>query len=124
MKQATLSRVAAGAVTLLLAFTLPVERAFAQAAYPARPVRIIVPFPPGGPSDALARLTGDRLSRSLAQPFVIALRVRFDAARRGRPVGQARSRSQHPRRLTAPRLSRENRLSLGFGTVHYARSVS
>ena len=44
--------------------------AWAQA-YPARPVRIIVGFPPGGPSDILARLIGQRLSERLGQPFII-----------------------------------------------------
>ena len=32
-------------------------------AYPARPVRFIIPFPPGGPTDIVARLAGERLSR-------------------------------------------------------------
>src|SRR5215831_13646161 len=45
--------------------------ALAQAAYPERPVRIIVPFPPGGPADVLARIVGDRLGHSLGKPFVV-----------------------------------------------------
>jgi tripartite-type tricarboxylate transporter receptor subunit TctC len=39
--------------------------------YPSRPIRIMVGFPPGGPSDILARLIGQRLSERLAQPFII-----------------------------------------------------
>jgi tripartite-type tricarboxylate transporter receptor subunit TctC len=39
--------------------------------YPARPVRWIVPYPPGGVGDILARLMGQRLSERLRQPFVI-----------------------------------------------------
>ncbi|HYP11931.1 MAG TPA: tripartite tricarboxylate transporter substrate binding protein, partial [Xanthobacteraceae bacterium] len=51
---------------------LPAVSRIARAqAYPARPVRIIVGFPPGGPSDILARLIGQRLSERLGQPFVI-----------------------------------------------------
>ncbi len=39
--------------------------------YPVKPLRVIVPFAPGGASDGLARLVGDKLSRKLGQTFVI-----------------------------------------------------
>ena len=45
--------------------------ASAQSEYPTKPVKIIVPFPPGGPADALARIVGDKLAQSLGQSFVI-----------------------------------------------------
>src|SRR5580693_3427913 len=39
--------------------------------YPSRPITIIAPFPPGGPSDALARVLSGSLQTSLGQPIVI-----------------------------------------------------
>ena len=39
--------------------------------YPTRPVRIIVGFPPGGPTDIFARLISEWLSRRLGQPFIV-----------------------------------------------------
>src|SRR5262249_58769256 len=44
--------------------------AWAQA-YPARPVRMIVAYPPGSGADTLARLVGQWLQERLGQPFVI-----------------------------------------------------
>ena len=44
-------------------------------AYPARPVRIIVPFPAGQATDTVARLMGQSLSDRLGQPFVIENRT-------------------------------------------------
>jgi tripartite-type tricarboxylate transporter receptor subunit TctC len=43
----------------------------AQTAYPTKPVKIIVPYSAGGPADIYARFIGDRLQKTLAQPFVI-----------------------------------------------------
>jgi tripartite-type tricarboxylate transporter receptor subunit TctC len=39
--------------------------------YPNRPVRWVVPYPPGGATDIMARLIGHRLSEKLGQQFVI-----------------------------------------------------
>jgi tripartite-type tricarboxylate transporter receptor subunit TctC len=39
--------------------------------YPNRTVRIIVPFPPGGPADIVARFVGQKMSEDWGQPVVI-----------------------------------------------------
>lgn len=44
--------------------------AFAQDNYPSRPVKLVIPFPPGGPTDVFGRLFGQRLSEVLKQPVV------------------------------------------------------
>ena len=58
---------AAGGFSFLLA---PLRQA-AAADYPTRPVRFIVGYPPGGATDILARLIGQRLSERLGQQFVV-----------------------------------------------------
>jgi len=61
--------------------------------YPARPVRLIVAFPPGGSVDAVARLLGPPLSASLGQPMVIENRsgasgnIGTELAARAKPDG-------------------------------------
>lgn len=45
--------------------------ALAQSAYPTKPIRMIVPFPPGGPTDVVARLIGHKLSERWGQQVVV-----------------------------------------------------
>jgi tripartite-type tricarboxylate transporter receptor subunit TctC len=60
-----------GVVTLLLAFaTLHPHGAFAQS-YPARPVRMVVPFAAGGAVDTVARALGQKLAESWKQPVLV-----------------------------------------------------
>ena len=54
-----------------LAAATPLAAAHAQAAWPSKPVRFIVPFAPGGGTDSVSRLICDQLSRTLGQSFVI-----------------------------------------------------
>uniref|UniRef100_UPI0022B822B0 Bug family tripartite tricarboxylate transporter substrate binding protein n=1 Tax=Rhodoferax ferrireducens TaxID=192843 RepID=UPI0022B822B0 len=45
--------------------------AYAQQTFPTRAVQLVVPFPPGGVTDALARLLGNELQAALGQPFIV-----------------------------------------------------
>jgi tripartite-type tricarboxylate transporter receptor subunit TctC len=67
MSRRRLLATAGGTATALMAS----GAARAQADYPARPVRLIVPFPAGGATDILGRLVGQKLTEALGQQFVV-----------------------------------------------------
>ena len=55
---------------LALALPLVAGAAFAQA-WPAKPITLIVPFPPGGPTDVASRIVAQKMSVALKQSIVI-----------------------------------------------------
>src|SRR5215218_8899641 len=57
------------ALGVLLGSALPIGAAHAQS-YPNRPIRLLVPFPPGGPLDVMARLIAQQLSTRVGQVIV------------------------------------------------------
>jgi len=60
----------AGAAILTLSLPLCASQAFAQA-YPNKPIRLVVPFPPGGPTDTAARIIGQKMGETMHQPVVV-----------------------------------------------------
>jgi tripartite-type tricarboxylate transporter receptor subunit TctC len=85
------SRAAAAAATILIAGFSGV--ALAQAGYPDKPIRLIVPFPPGGGTDVVSRIVGDKLSSTLGWKVVVENKagaggtVGLDAAAKSKPDG-------------------------------------
>jgi tripartite-type tricarboxylate transporter receptor subunit TctC len=61
-----LIRTVAGSLIALSLLAVP-----AAAQYPSRPINLIVPFAAGGPTDVVARLVGDHMSRTLGQTIVV-----------------------------------------------------
>ena len=59
------------AVGVALALAVVASSAFAQSGFPARPIRMVVPFPPGTATDMAARVISQQLATSLGQPVVI-----------------------------------------------------
>jgi tripartite-type tricarboxylate transporter receptor subunit TctC len=75
------------------ALTIRATRAWAQSAWPDRPVHLIVPYPAGGSTDVLFRILADKLKERLGQPFVVENRagasgnVGIDAVAKSAPDG-------------------------------------
>ena len=77
----------------LLLRTAALTAANAQESYPTRPIRLILPFPPGGAVDHVARLVTVRAAENLGQPFVMENKagaggvIATDATAKARPDG-------------------------------------
>jgi hypothetical protein len=80
-------------LTALLALVSPVSGIAVAQDWPTRPVRLLVPYPPGGSTDVAARLLADYLSRSIGQQVFVENRsgaggvVGMEAAVRSAPDG-------------------------------------
>src|SRR4029079_8682136 len=77
------------ALALLTLATMAPAVAQTAGDYPNRTIRIIVPFPPGGPADLIARFVGQKMSEDFGQPVVIENRAGGDTA----PAAQAVARA-------------------------------
>ncbi|MGE0802212.1 MAG: Bug family tripartite tricarboxylate transporter substrate binding protein [Lautropia sp.] len=89
----TRRRTALLGTAMLLAAAIAPAAAWAQTGYPGRPVRIIVPFPPAGATDLIARGLGQQLSEKWGQPVVVENRpgaasiIGIDAVAKAAPDG-------------------------------------
>src|SRR5262245_3300096 len=73
------NRLSAIGLTLLATLACPSLHAQSPStsseAFPSKPMRWIVPFPPGGPVDMIARIVGQRLSERMRQPVLVENRA-------------------------------------------------
>ena len=67
--------------------------AIAQGAWPNKPVRVVIAYPPGGPTDLATRITLDKVATKLGQPFIFDNKggangiIAAEAAMRAKPDG-------------------------------------
>lgn len=93
----------------LAALTLSTT-AFSQSGYPDKPIRLIVPFPPGGGTDLISRVISDKLSTTLGWKIVVENKagaggtLGLDAAAKARPDGYTMVMAQTSNMSIAPSL--------------------
>jgi tripartite-type tricarboxylate transporter receptor subunit TctC len=79
--------IGAGLAAAALARTSPLQ---AQDNWPSRPIRFVIPYPPGGSTDVVGRLVGQALSEQLGQPVVVENRGGATATIGSQTVAQSR----------------------------------
>ncbi len=98
-----------GASALAGAAGLPAS-SFAQDKYPSRPVKLVIPFPPGGPTDVLGRRYAERLSAIVGQPVVVENKagaggtVGADLVAKSKPDGYTMLLGSSSTQVTSPLL--------------------
>jgi len=99
----------------LLVLLLVCIPAFSQAqTYPQKPVRVIVPFPPGGVTDSIARITADWLTQRLGQTFVAENRpgasgaIAAELVARAEPDGYTLFSAASPQLAVVPHVQKIN----------------
>jgi len=60
-----------GALVICCATVITSAGSAAEQPYPVRPIRVIVPYPPGGPNEVITRTIGEHVARTLGQPLVV-----------------------------------------------------
>lgn len=94
----------------LLSLVTPATSVLAQANYPDKPIRMVVPFPPGGGTDIISRLIADRLSADNGWKIVVENRagaggtIGLDAAAKAKPDGYTIVMGQNSNLAIAPSL--------------------
>ncbi len=89
-RRRTLLRSTLGTVAAVVAATLGAAPALAQdAAFPSRPINIVVPFAPGGSLDLTARILAERMKEDLGQPLVVVNRPGAGSSVGARSVASA-----------------------------------
>ncbi len=78
-------------VFVLAAFALGFVSAALAQSYPSRPVKVIVPFPPGDAADILSRLIGPKMAERMGQPLVVENRAGATGCRPHPRAGRERS---------------------------------
>jgi len=59
------------ALVICCATVITTEGSAAEQPYPVRPIRVIVPYPPGGPNELITRTIGEHVAKTLGQPLVV-----------------------------------------------------